>query len=58
MGPGGLTHNTWRIIIHCTLMFMQIGAVALAIGINSTWSSLSVPISTFQAFVPRPKWPD
>lgn len=58
MGPLNLTHNTWRIIIHCVLMLMQIGTVALAIGVDSKWSGLAVPISTFQAFVPRPKWPD
>ena len=58
LGLWGLSHNTWRIIIHCALMTAQIGVVALAIGVASTWSGMAVPISTFQAFVPRPKWPD
>jgi len=42
------------IMIHFLLLVLQIIAVGLAIGLDSKWSALSVPIGAAQTFFPNP----
>ncbi len=49
-----MNERTLLIIIHAGLFILQIGAVAAAIGINSLYSGLSLPISAAQSFFPNP----
>lgn len=42
------------IIIHASLFLLQIVAVGLAIGVNSGFAGLSVPIGAAQSFFPNP----
>lgn len=51
-----MSEKAFLIGVHTALMLLQIGAVALAIGVDSKWSALSAPIGLAQAFFPRPEW--
>jgi hypothetical protein len=49
-----MPNQTQIIRIHAILFLLQIAAVALAIGVDSKWSALSVPISAAQVYFPNP----
>lgn len=54
MREGGMSEKGTLIMIHFLLLVLQIIAVGLAIGLDSKWSALSVPIGAAQTFFPNP----
>lgn len=49
-----MSERQMLIVIHTGLMLLQIVAVGLALGVDSKFSGLSVPISGAQVFFPNP----